>query len=62
MALVDERTVRELQRSLNVGQTGALLTKDAREKIIRALDDCSYGLSDLGDVVAVERTARRRDV
>jgi hypothetical protein len=34
----------------------------ARERIVRALDECSYGLSDLRDVVAVERTARQRDV
>lgn len=61
IALVDERTARELQRSLNAGQTGASLTKDARDKIVRALENCSYGLSDLSDVVTVERTARKRD-
>ena len=59
--LVDERTAIELNRSLDAGQTGISLTEDAREKIARALEDCSYGLSDLRDVVAVERTARKRD-
>ena len=62
MALVDERTATELERSLDVGRTGGALTRDARERIIRALDDCSYGLSELRDIVAVERTARQRDV
>jgi hypothetical protein len=61
MALVDEQTATELKRSLKVGERGASLTKDAREQIVRALDDCSYSLSDLRDVVAVERTARQRD-
>ena len=59
--LVDERTATELDRSLNAGKTGASLTKDDGEKIVRALENCSYGLSDLRDVVAVERTARKRD-
>jgi hypothetical protein len=62
MALVDERTATELQRSLNVGDRGPPLTMDACAQIVRALDDCSYGLSDLRDVMAVERTARQRDV
>jgi hypothetical protein len=58
---VDEPTAGYLEAALDAGQATLALTIKDRDRILRALEDCSDGLAELRGILVREHSWRMRE-